>query len=153
LIKNRENYEKYQFYKYTVFLDLNVLNYNRLYKELGNLFFAIAYSDGKITPKEKECLNNEIQFSWKHFEESKDRFGSDRSFVIQYEFETMEDSFNSAEDAFKSFEFYFKENEENIDNHTRHKIYNSARHIAETVKKINAIEFNYLVRLKKLMHI
>lgn len=128
-----------------------MINYNTFYKELGNLFYAIASSDGKISPEEKDKLNNEIQFNWKHFDTSTDRFGSDRAFVIQYEFDTMEDSIGSPANAFNSFTSYFKENESGIDMHTRQRIFYSARRIAESTRKINTEELDYLVKLKKLM--
>jgi len=130
-----------------------MLNYNNFYQELGNLFFAIAAADGKISSEEKETLNDEIQYSWKHFEDSKDRFGSDLSYVIQYEFDTMEDSFETPDHAYESFEFFFKNSQTDIDKHTRKRIFYSCRHIAETVRKINTPELNFLVRLKKLLDI
>lgn len=130
-----------------------MLKYNNFYKQLGNLFYAIASADGKIRPEEKNKLNDEIQYSWKHFDHTTDRFGSDRAFVIQYEFDSMEDAFETPGHAYESFELYFRDNEASIDDHTRHKIFNSARHIAESMRKINASELGYLVRLKKLMKI
>ena len=128
-------------------------NPNKFYKQLGNLFYAIAAADKKIRPEERESLSKEIQFSWKHYDESTDRFGSDRAFVIQFEFDTMEEQFETAEHAFESFEAYFSENQNDIDEPTRKRIFNSARHIAESVRKINHPELEYLVRLKKLMSI
>jgi hypothetical protein len=125
----------------------------QFYKELGNLFYSIAATDNKITEKEKEILDKEVQYSWKHFENSKDRFGSDRSFLIEFEFETMEDMFVSSENAFRSFENYFTENEKMIEPGTRKRIYNSARHIAESFRKINRNELELLERLKKLLKI
>ena len=130
-----------------------MLNYNRFYKELGNLFYCIASADGKIKPDEKKRLNEEIQYNWKHFDHSTDRFGSDRAFVIQYEFDTMEDAFETPGHAYESFELYFKDNEKHIDKHTRQKIFNSARHIAESFRKINVPELNYVMRLKKLLDV
>ena len=123
----------------------------RFYKELGNLFYSIAVSDKTISPLEKKKLDDEVQFAWRHHDHSTDRFGSDRAFLIEFEFETMEDEMVSAEDAYKSFEDYFTENKNQIDEPTRKRIFNSARHIAESVHKINAAEHKYLERLKKLM--
>lgn len=128
-------------------------NPNSFYKQLGNLFYAIAAADNKISAEEKDSLNKEIQFAWKHYDESTDRFGSDRAFVIQYEFDTMEDAFESSEAAYNAFEDYFRDNEKDIDMATRKKVFNSARHIAESVRKINNPELDYLVRLKQLMKI
>lgn len=123
----------------------------RFYKELGNLFYAIAAADKNISKKEKKVLDEEVQFAWKHYDNSYDRFGSDRAFLIEFEFETMEDMAETAENAFESFEVYFKENKERIDQQTRTRIFNSARHIAEGVRKINKEELTYLMRLKELM--
>lgn len=123
----------------------------RFYKELGNLFYAIAAADKKITEKEKAALDEEVQFAWKHYDNTTDRFGSDRAFLIEFEFETMEDNDEPADAAYNSFESWFKENENFIDYNTRTRIFNSARHIAESVRRINEKELDYLVKLKKLL--
>lgn len=128
-------------------------NSRRFYKELGNLFYAIAAADKKISEKERKALDEEVQFAWKHYDHTTDRFGSDRAYLIEFEFETMEDNDISAEIAFRSFQDFFQEEEAKIDLPTRHRIFNSARHIAEGVRKINQSELLYLMRLKKLMKI
>jgi hypothetical protein len=125
----------------------------RFYKELGNLFYAIAAADKHISPKEKKVLDDEVQFAWKHYDHTTDRFGTDRAFLIEFEFETMEDSDETSENAFQSFELFYKEYESAIDHPTRNRIFNSARHIAESVRKINRDELAYLIRLKDLMKI
>lgn len=126
-------------------------NSRRFYKELGNLFYAIAAADKHISEKEKKALDEEVQFAWKHYDHTTDRFGSDRAYLIEFEFETMEDNDETAESAYQSFESFFKEYEKEIDHPTRTRIFNSARHIAEGVRKINQDELAYLVRLKKLL--
>jgi len=126
-------------------------NPRQLYKELGNLFYAIAASDKKIRPEEKKTLHEEILYAWKHHENSTDRFGTDRAFLIEFEFETLEEEFVSAEYAYRLFENYYRDHENEIDPASRIKIFNSARHIAESVRKINHEELNYLIRLKALM--
>ena len=125
----------------------------RFYKELGNLFYAIAAADKKISDKERKALDEEVQFAWKHYDHSTDRFGSDRAYLIEFEFETMEDNDEPAETAFRSFTDFFKEFEDEFDLPIRHRIFNSARHIAEGMRKINQEELVYLVRLKKLLKI
>ena len=126
-------------------------NPRQLYKELGNLFYAIAAADKKIRPEEKRAMHDEILYSWKHYDKSQDRFGSDRAFLIEFEFETLEDESVSAETAFRLFESFFRRHEQEIDSASRISIFNSARHIAESVRKINHDELQYLVRLKSLM--
>lgn len=128
-------------------------NPRELYRELGNLFYAIAAADKKIRPEEKKTLHDEILYAWKHHENSTDRFGSDRAFLIEFEFETLEDDSVTAENAYQLFETYFRAYEKEFDKASRIKIFNSARHIAECVRKINHEELNYLIRLKALLNI
>ncbi len=130
-----------------------MINSRRFYKELGNLFYAIAAADKNISTKEKKVLDDEVQFAWKHYDKTTDRFGTDRAFLIEFEFETMEDIDEPAASAYQSFEIFFKEYETAIDNPTRTRIFSSARHIAEGVRKINQDELVYLVRLKKLLKV
>ncbi|MBI5856983.1 MAG: hypothetical protein HZB42_04960 [Sphingobacteriales bacterium] len=130
-----------------------MLDSRRFYKELGNLFYAIAAADKHISRKEKKKLDDEVQFAWKHYDHTSDRFGSDRAFLIEFEFETMEDSSETSENAFQSFATYFMEKQEQIDELTRNRIFNSARHIAESMRGINQEELRYLMKLKELMKI
>ncbi len=125
----------------------------RFYKELGNLFYAIAAADKNIRKEEREKLHDEIQFAWKHYDNETDRFGTDRAWLIEFEFEALEDSMTDADEAWEMFRAWFKDNEKSIDHHTRVRIFNSARHIAESVRKINEEELEYLVKLKKLMEV
>lgn len=126
-------------------------NSRRFYQELGHLFYAIAAADKKIARAEVEQLDQEVQYAWKHFEGSRDRFGTDRAYLIEFQFETLDDQGFDAEAAFSSFEAYFREFGDRIDHHTRNHIFQSARHIAERIRKINQEELRYLVRLKALM--
>jgi hypothetical protein len=128
-------------------------NPRELYRELGNLFYAIAAADKKIRPEEKKTLHDEILYAWKHHENSTDRFGSDRAFLIEFEFETLEDDSVTAENAYQLFETYYQAHEKEFDMACRIKIFNSARHIAECVRKINHEELHYLIRLKALLNI
>lgn len=120
---------------------------------MGNLFYAIAAADKKIRKEERSQLEKEIQETWRHYDHTTDRFGSDRAFLIEFEFEAMEDESVMAETAYSRFESFFNEFDSQIDYTTRHIIFNSARHIAECVRKINTAELDYLMRLKKLMKV
>lgn len=130
-----------------------MLDSRRFYKELGNLFYAIAAADHNLSPKKKKKLDDEVQFAWKHYDHTTDRFGSDRAFLIEFEFETMEDISEIPENAYQSFENFFMEKESQIDEPTRKRIFNSARHIAESVRGINRSELQYLMKLKELLKV
>jgi len=125
----------------------------KFYKALGDLFYAVAAADHNVRAEERDQLNNEIQFAWKHYDNSTDRFGSDRAFLSEFEFEALEDSMIPAGEAYEAFEAYFSEHRQEIDTHTRIRIFNSARHIAEAARKLNKKETEYLVRLKSLLSV
>ncbi|MFT4015378.1 MAG: hypothetical protein QM668_00330 [Agriterribacter sp.] len=125
----------------------------KFYKALGDLFYAIAAADDTVRAEEKAQLDKEIQFAWKHYDNSTDRFGSDRAFLTEFEFEAMEDSMISAEEAYNAFEAYFNDHQQEIDTYTRVRIFNSARHIAEATRKLNKEETKYLIRLKNLLRV
>ncbi|MBN8859977.1 MAG: hypothetical protein J0H29_16390 [Sphingobacteriales bacterium] len=125
----------------------------KFYKALGDLFYAVAAADHIVRAEEREQLDNEIQFAWKHYDNSTDRFGSDRAFLTEFEFEAMEDNMTPAEEAYEAFEAYFSDHQQEIDTHTRIRIFNSARHIAEAIRKLNKEETKYLVRLKHLLSV
>lgn len=130
-----------------------MVNTRRFYKELGNLFYAIAAADKKIRREERAQIEKEIQETWRNHDHTTDRFGTDRAFLIEFEFEAMEDENETAETAYIRFESFFEEYGNQVDVPTRHSIFNSARHIAECVRKINTTELDYLMRLKKLMRV
>ena len=65
----------------------------------------------------------------------------------------MEDQFKTSAIAFQSFEEFFTEYQNELDVATRNRVFNSARHIAESVRRINKSELGYLVKLKTLMNI
>jgi len=153
LTLNIENIDFHQLDAIIVYIHLSMLHSREFYKQLGNLFYAIAAADKKISKEERKTLDDEIQFAWKHYEDSKDRFGSDRAFLIQFEFETMEDEYESPGNAFESFVGFYKDNEAAFDPDTKRRVFNSARHIAESMRRINKQELELLVKLKELMKI
>ena len=99
-----------------------MVNSRRFFKELGNLFYAIAAADKNISEKEKKALDDEVQFAWKHYDHTTDRFGTDRAFLIEFEFETMEDNDETAEVAYQAFETFFKENKDKYMSVMRHEM-------------------------------
>ena len=58
-----------------------------------------------------------------------------------------------ADEAFDAFKDYFQEHRQEIDQPTRQRIFNSTKHIAEAIRKINTEEEVYLVKLKLLLDI
>ena len=130
---------------------LTSLNYKTFFKKLGNLYFAIAAADQKITAKEKQSLEEIIQFQWKHTNHTTDRFGTDAAYLILFQFETLADGIVNPEHAYESFAHYYSEHMTEMDEPPRRKIFQSAVHIAESVRGVNHSELDYLLRLKNLL--
>lgn len=128
-----------------------MLNYNELYTELGNLFYAMTMVDGKINPKEKTALQKLVNFSWEPMENSKDFFGTDAANIILFQFDVNEELGATAEDRFQSFAKFYLENAEDMNPFLRDKILHSARTIAESSYAINDTELEMIMRLRHLM--
>lgn len=125
-------------------------DFKAFYKELGNLFYAIANADDNIQPEEKKRMEDQIRFNWKHLEPSMDEYGTDASYIILFEFDTAQESGMPAEKALASFEEFFRDNESSIDTGLRKRIFNSCKQIAETFRKINNKELEMLTRIRNL---
>lgn len=80
-------------------------------------------------------------------------FWKRQGILAEFEFEALEDSMTPADEAYNAFKDYFEEHQNDIDQNTRRRIFNSARHIAEVIRKINTEELEYLVKLKALLNV
>lgn len=129
-----------------------MFNFKLLYKQLGNLFYAVAYADGKIDPHEKEVLTELVQFNWKHMENSADEFHTDAANFILFQFDYNEANLQNAEHAFRAFTAYVEAYGDNLNDYLKEKIFHSARRIAESVRRLNNEEVKMLVTLREVLH-
>lgn len=83
--------------------------YEQLYIELGRLFYSIAATDGKVHPSERESLQKLIQNTWKPFEGSIDRYGTDQANLIDFAFD-YEEAESSGRNGLDSFIEFYNEN-------------------------------------------
>lgn len=123
--------------------------YREFYKELGNLLYAIAKSDGKISEKEFEELKSLVRKELVAFNGASDEFGSDLAFFTEFEFEFDEERIESPGDAYQSFITFVKANEERVDNKLRQLAMRMAEKIAEAFKGKNKPELMMIKNLKK----
>lgn len=128
-------------------------DFKAFYRELGNLFYAIANADDQIQPEEKQKMEDQIRFNWKHLEPTQDEYGTDASYIILFEFDTAQESGMPAEKAFNSFVYFFRENEKEINEGLRKRIFNSCRQIAETFRKINTKELEMLEKIRNIFQL
>ena len=125
--------------------------YKSLYAHLGNLFYAVAYADGKISKEEKNTVASLVQFSWRHLEESKTFLDEDPSNVILFQFDLDEEAQRSAKGAYKAFQLFFTDHQHLIGPHLKERILASARRIAESTRGINDSELQLLMHLRQLL--
>lgn len=130
-----------------------MFSYTSLYKQLGNLFYAVASADDKISTAEKNVIVELVKYFWKHLEDSTDSFGTDAPNVILFQFDINEENHTLPEAAFRQFEQYFAAYASSINHYLREKIMNSARRIASSNRFTNHDEMKMLIRLKALLDI
>jgi hypothetical protein len=130
-----------------------MFNYTSLYKQLGNLFYAVAKADERITSAEKNVLVELVRYFWKHLDDSTDSYGTDTANIILFQFDVNEENSITADQAFRRFEYFFIANGGSINHYLREKIMISARRIAAGSRYTNQDEMKMLLRLKSILNI
>lgn len=123
--------------------------YKELYIELGKLFYYLSETDGKIAPAEKEALQKLIIEKWKPLEDSVDRFGSDRAFLIDFAF-AFEEEKSIPGNYFESFEMFYKQNKSNFTPEIISNILQTSKTIAESYRGKNKKEDEVINKLSHL---
>jgi uncharacterized tellurite resistance protein B-like protein len=128
-----------------------MFSYSSLYKQLGNLWYAVAAADGQISKAEKKAIEALVCYSWKHLENSTDAFGTDAANIMLFQIDVNEEDHTLAEVAYQQFEEFFAANKRFINHYLRAKILNSARQVASSSRYTNHEEMKTLLRLKELL--
>jgi hypothetical protein len=127
------------------------INYQKLYENLGHLFYSIASADQHVQREEIERLKNVVGKEWLPLENSIDSFGTDAAHYISIAFEYCLSESVSSEDAYEVFSDYFKENEAAITKELKRKIKTTASAIANAFAGKNKKEQKVIDELSKLL--
>ena len=119
------------------------------YKELGRLLYAIAASDGKISPKEVATLKRVVSEELVPQEATTDHFGTDQAFITEFEFDVLADRGASVEGAFDSFIAYMARHRTDLDPERKELIYRAADAVASAFHGVNKAELPLLIELHK----
>ena len=111
------------------------LNYKDFYKELGQLLYAVAYSDGEVDKKEVEALQEFVLKELASFEPASDSSGMNLAFYTQFEFEDMQNKKAPAQEVFATFLAYLKKNAPYINEHFKTEIIVAVKKVAEAYEK------------------
>lgn len=127
------------------------INYQKLYENLGYLFYAIAAADQHVHREEIEKLKALVGKEWLPLENSTDSYGTDAAHYISIAFEYLLSESMASEDAFKVFSDYYEESEPSFTKDLKRKIKSTATAIASAFAGKNKKEKRYIDQLNRLM--
>lgn len=116
------------------------LNYKQFYKELGQLLYAVAYSDGKVDKEEVDELREFVLKELAPFEPESDSSGMNLAFYTQFEFEDIAEKHSPSSIVFWSFLQYLKSNARYMDEQLKTLIIEAVEKVAEAYHKVNKQE-------------
>lgn len=126
-------------------------NYQKIYEQLGKLFYAIAMADNEVRPREVKRLKELVSKEWVPLESSTDEFGTDAAYYIYISFDYLTDTFTTARQAFDAFAEYYEVHKAYFNNGLKEKIRTTAYQIADAFRGMNKAEHEYLERLDQLL--
>ncbi|HLT73922.1 MAG TPA: hypothetical protein VKZ68_02510 [Ohtaekwangia sp.] len=127
------------------------INYQKIYEQLGYLFYALASANKHLREREYEVLKKDIERDWIPLENSTDEFGTDAANYIYFTYDSLVDQDYPPLDAFKSFRQYFQEHSPAFDEEIRGRIKKTALDMANTFPHPNKTE-EYIIReLQKML--
>ena len=124
---------------------------NRLYQNLGKLFYAIAMADKNVRPIEVKKLREAVKEWWLAVDDVSDEFGTDAAYQIEIVFDWLQEEEKEGEAYFKEFTDFFKEHETAFTPKIRELIWNTADTIAASFAGKNKSELILLAKLKMLL--
>ena len=122
-----------------------------LYRNLGYLFYAIAAADKHIMQEEMDELHEEIKARWLGLENTKDDFGTDAAFEIEFVFDWIRENALSSDAAYHHFERFYHENVSLFTPDVVERIYATSAHIASSFHGSNKQELAILFKLHTLL--
>lgn len=123
----------------------------KLYENLGKLFYAIAAADKVIHKEEVETLEKIVKNDWVKVDDFKDEFGTDEAFYIEIMFDWMQENSPPAYQAFYEFKEFMQEHENFFTPRIRQLTWKTAESIAASFKGKQPEEETMLSKLKEIL--
>lgn len=121
---------------------------NKLYQNIGKIFYAVAIADKTIHAKEVEILNNLVQKKWLDVDEIEDEYGTDAAFQIEIVFDWLQEYEKDGNNCFKEFSTFYNEHKNIFTPEIKDLIIQTANSIAYAFAGINKSELIVLAKLK-----
>lgn len=129
----------------------NTKSAQKLYQNLGKLFYAIAASDKVVRQEEIETLRNFLEREWVKIDAHQDEFGIDSAYQIEIIFDWLNENQPDANIAFDEFSNFKKENEDLFNVKINKLIWDTANTIAASFAGENKSELIMLSKLKSIL--
>lgn len=123
----------------------------KLYENLGKLFYAIAAADNVIHEEEIETLERIVREDWVKVDDFKDEFGTDEAFYIEIMFDWMQENSPPAFQAFYEFKDFKEENEKLFTPQVKALTWKTAESIATSFEGKDPTEKTMLEKLKEIL--
>lgn len=123
----------------------------KLYQNLGKLFYAVAASDKVVREEEKNTLKNIVKKDWVGVDDFKDEYGSDAAYLIEIIFDWLDENEPPAFSAFNDFRDFKKGHEEFFTPEIKRLILKTADQIASSFSGKNKSELIMLSQLKAIL--
>jgi hypothetical protein len=127
------------------------VNYQKIYENLGYLFYAIAAADQRVHPAEIEKLRALIAREWLPLENSIDSYGTDAAHYINISFEYLLNEGIPANEAYSVFSDYYQQHQAAFSKDLKKKISTTASAIAKAFADRNKNEKEYIDQLHRLL--
>jgi hypothetical protein len=124
---------------------------NKLYQNIGKLFYAIAAADNSVRKQETEQLKNIIRAEWLQLDDATDSFGTDAAFQIEIVFDFLLDKQPSSEESFSRFKAFLKEHQHLFTTTYKAMILKTAEAIAGSFYGTNDAENALMTELRTLL--
>ncbi len=123
----------------------------KLYENLGKLFYAVAAADNVIHTEEIKTLEKIVKEDWVTVDDFKDEFGTDEAFYIEMMFDWMQENSPPAWQAFYEFRDFKVEHENMFTPRIKDLIWKTAESIAVSFEGKDPAEETMLSKLKEIL--
>lgn len=123
----------------------------KLYQNLGKVFYAVAASDDVVQIEEKKALKKIVKSDWVDVDDFQDEYGTDAAYMIEIIFDWLDQNQPPAKRAFQEFKIFKKEHEEFFTPGINELILKTSEEIAESFAGKSKKESEMISQLKLIL--
>lgn len=125
----------------------------KLYQELGRLFYAVSACDKKIRKEEVEALKKVIREKWVNLDDTFDDFNTDTAYQIEIVFDWLVENHWNSENALVGFEKFKLAHEQLfVKKELKDLIMLTANKIADAFAAKNKSELIFISKLHDILY-